>query len=614
MSLHYHNFKEDPIIATDIETKDPHLKDKGPGVYRRDGFVTGVALSNGEFTEYYDIAHSDTTPELKEKNTKYLIDQLGHSNNKIFANALYDLDWLENYENITVNGPIDDIQIAEPLLNENRRSYSLDNLGFEYLKQRKDDSEMVAYFENSGLKQKKGDKAIQNLWRMPASAVRLYGKEDTRLTFEIFKRQKPKLIEQDLWDLYRLETEVLPLLLQMRKQGVCIEMDKFVQLKHEMADLKYDMQEEINEMAGFEININSNKDLEKLFNKLRLPVIYGEPTDKMYARGIFKGNPKFDKHTLKKLNTPIAQKLLDLRHIRTLLSLFMIPYSDMLTSGRLHCRFHPLKSDDYGTVSGRLSSSNPNLQQVSKIEEKSRHELLNGKVIRKLFVPEIDHKWIRWDWSQIEYRLIAHYAMGKGSNFIRERYQTDPNTDYHTELGKITGIDDRGTVKTLNFGAAYGMGIEKMAKVHGWDFEEAEAIYKMYHGKVPFIKETSYRVANKAKQRGYIKTILNRRARLVDKNKAYVMFNRLIQGSSADLMKKAMVDAYKKGLFNVLKPHLTVHDELDCSIPISKEGVEAGMELKQVMESCVSLKVPIIANMEIGDNWGELKEIQELHF
>jgi DNA polymerase I-like protein with 3'-5' exonuclease and polymerase domains len=327
-----------------------------------------------------------------------------------------------------------------------------------------------------------------------------------------------------------------------------------------------------------------------------------------------RGNPRFDKKTLSRYDNPLATKILECRHIKTLLSLFIHPYPELMVDDRLHCQFNQLKSDNYGTVSGRFSSSNPNLQQVSAKKEEdiveSTSSILNGQVIRKLFLPEEGCKWIKYDWSQIEYRLIAHYAIGEGADLIRKRYTEDANTDYHDEMGKLTGIEDRKIVKTLNFGAAYGMGIEKMSETYGWNLEEAKAIYYMYHSRVPFVKETSNRVALKAKKMGFIKTILGRRAHLKSSSKAYVMFNRLIQGSAADLMKLAMVQGYKSGIFNTLYPHLTVHDEMDISEPEIKEGREASKEFKNIMENCVKLKVPIIAEMEIGENWGELEKVK----
>ena len=618
MELTYRNYKNDELIGVDIETKDPFLVEKGSGVYRKDGYVCGCSFSNGEVSEYYDISHPDTTLEAREKNLKYIKDQLSTHNEKVFAHALYDLDWLENYEQIPVKGTIHDIQIAEPILDEYKASYSLNSLAKQYLKLQKLKDPLSEWCENQGIKLLKKESPLKHLYKMPAELVKVYGAEDSRLTIEIFKLQLERLKLQNLMPIYELEISLFPLLLQMRKQGVRVDRDKLNKTGLELADLSFTFQEDLNRVAGFLVNPNSAKDLEKLFKKLKLTIMYNEPTDKMVLDGKMRGNPTFSKEVLGRYNDPVVQKILELRHIKTLLNLYIIPYPGLMVGDRLHCNFNQLRSDDYGTVSARFSSSNPNLQQVSgkKEDEEMKNnpsDILSGQVIRKLFIPEEGCKWLKYDWSQIEYRLLAHYALGEGSDVIRNRYNNDPNTDYHDELGKIAGIEDRKIVKTLNFGAAYGMGPNTMSIKYGWDYEEALEIYRMYHDRVPFVKETSNRVAQKAKRFGFIRTVLNRRARLKSRDKGYVMINRLIQGSAADLMKKAMVDAYYAGVFNVLHPHITVHDELDNSLPDTKEGAEAGIELKHIMETCIELKVPVVADMEIGNNWGELVQVKDLN-
>lgn len=607
MSLTYHNYKDDTEIAVDIETKDPNLKEKGNGVYRKDGFIIGVSFSNGDLSEYYPMRHPDTTPEEVLRNCLYVDDQLSSNNHKIFANGLYDLDWLINYDGIKVKGAYDDVQIAEPLLDEYRNSYSLNNLSISYLEEGKKYDGVREYaIQQEWIKAFQKSNGIEHLWRMPQDIAKEYASEDARLTYEIFQKQKSKLEDQNLTKLYNLEMRLYPLLLQMRKAGVRVSEEELYSTGRKLTDMRFDLVEDINNIAGFKVNVNSNKDLEELFNRLGIPIVYKPPTENMMSKGLTRGNPSFDKNTLKRINNPITKEILELKHIKTLINLFIHPYPELLVDGRLHCQFNQLRSDEYGTVSGRFSSSKPNLQQVSDTKE-DIGDGIQGKIIRKLFKPEEGHHWLKLDWSQIEFRLIAHYAIGEGSEEIRKRYNEDPNIDYHVEIGKMAGLSDRDESKCLNFGTAYGMGIELMANNNNWALDYARSVHKQYHKKVPFIKETSARVARKAKRIGFIRTILNRRARLRFSNKAYTMFNRLIQGSSADLMKISMVNAYEANIFDTLIPHLTVHDELDNSMPKTKEGIEAGKELINIMENCVKLKIPIKVDAEIGPNWGELK-------
>jgi len=612
MKLSYYQYKGDKEIAVDIESKDPLLKEKGPGVYRKDGYVTGVSFSNGELSEYYPINHFDVTPEKANLNRKYIIDQLSSNNHKIFANGLYDLDWLINYEGIPVNGVYNDVQIAEPLIDEYKLTYSLDSLGEEYLGIGKNYRDIKEYMIHNGIEFPKGRVDNKILYTLPALVVAPYGAQDALLTYKVFQKQKRLLEDQNLMNVYDIEMRLFPLLLQMRRTGVRVDKEKLYKTGMQLDDLRYDLQDELNQIAGRELNANSGKQLEKLFLSMGHPVEYNEPTELMIMKGQLKGNPKFDKETLSKMDHDLAKKILEIRHISTLLNMFIHPYPELMVGDRLHCSFNQLRSDDYGTVSGRFSSSNPNLQQVSGKNENEyiQHdsEVLSGQVVRKLFVPEEGCDWLKMDWSQIEYRLIAHYASGEGSEVIRQRYINDPNVDYHAELMEMTGIDDRKVIKTLNFGAAYGMGITSMSRKYNWELEGAKAVYEMYHSKVPFVKETGRRVASKAKRFGYIRTILNRRARMPQSGKEYIMFNRLIQGSAADIMKKSMVDAYEAGVFDVLIPHLTVHDEMDCSMPRTEIGRDAGEELKHIMETSIRLRVPVIVDAEIGENWGDLKE------
>jgi len=611
--LTYHQFKDDKLIAVDIETKDPDLIKKGPSVYRGGGYIVGVSFANADISEYYPLRHPDTDDDTRVKNLKYIEEQLSSDNRKVFANGMYDLDWLENWEKIPVKGTIDDVQWAEPLLDEYRSSYSLNSLAEKYLEREKIPDGIAEYCVQQGWIKQGAKGAINHLWRVPYNVVRPYAEMDTRLTYDVFVKQLPILEQQNLTDLYSLETSLYPLLLNMRRVGVRLDSSNLMDTGMKLSDIAYDMGQELEKILGREVNVNSKHDMTDLFNAVKIPIRYHPPTEKMMMDGETRGNPRFDKETLGRIDHPVCKQVLELRHITTLLNMFIHPYTEQIVDNRLHGQFHPLRNDDYGTVSGRFSSSNPNLQQVSgRNEEEHVHggsEILSGQVIRKLFLPEEGCDWLKVDWNQIEYRLIAHYAQGEGADTIRKRYRDNPETDYHAELMEMTGIESRKTIKTLNFGAAYGMGVATMAKKYGWNEREANAVYKMYHSKVPFVKETSKRVSLRAKKLGYIRTILDRRARLSNPNKAYVMFNRLIQGGAADLMKKAMSDAWKEGVFNVLIPHITVHDELDCSVPKTKEGKEAVQHLKYVMENCVELRVPVIADCEMGPNWGELEAI-----
>lgn len=608
----YPNLNKSKIIAFDIETYDPELKDKGTGVYRKDGYILGVSISNGDFTHYYNINHKykngdKITKEEQNKNLKYLKDVLSNNVPKVAANILYDYDWLVNGYGFKINGNLHDIQIAEPLICEYRDSFSLDNLGKTYLNRKKEKTLIDEFCKEHNLK---GD-SRKHLYLMPYETVQEYAKVDSLLLPKILSKQLYILKEEELVDLYKLEIGLIPLLMQMRKIGVRLDVNQVNQKIDFLVNSIKESKKLINNKYG-EFNVKSSKQIAKLFDKLKIPYNRNEPTEKMKEKGLTIGNPNLDKTALKAIDHELPKHILQIREFRTVLKTFFVnSFTDLRVNDRLHTNFNPLKSDNFGTISGRYSSTKPNLQQIPGKEETM------GDFCREVFLPEENHLWGRLDWSQIEYRLIAHYARGEKSELVRKKYNEDPTTDYHQMIMDWTGLN-RKEAKMLNFGMAYFMGVFTCSKKFGWTMQESKEFINTYHKEVPFVKETRQHVVKIAKLRGYLRTVLKRRARIssymVQNRKEYSIFNRLIQGSAADIMKKAMYDSYNAGLFNTLIPHLTVHDELDVSVPKTKEGIEALKELKHIMETCVTLKVPITADLETGENWGNVSENHAQNF
>lgn len=587
------DLSKEKIIAIDIETYDPELETlKNPGVQRKDGYVLGFSVSTeeGKFVEYYNLGHKGITEEEKQGNLLYLKEILLTKSAKIGANILYDFDWLINGLGLQYNGKLHDIQYAEPLLDEYAYSYSLESLAVKYKLQGKNTSEIQSFCERNGLK----GKPQEHLYLMPYELVRNYAKQDAVLPLQIFEFQKSALQEQNLYSVYDLETRLIPLLLQMRKTGVRISRERVKQsadlLNKEIEEIRNKLWEEY----GY-FNYNSSKQLAELFDKLKIIYSYTE-----------KGNPSIKNEDLEAIDLPLTKDIKRLRELEKTLRTFITgAFVTYDINGRIYCMFHSLRQDEGGTVSGRFSSAGPNLQQIPGRED------TNGNLCRSCFIPEENCFWGKIDYSQIEYRVIAHYATGPKSEEIREQYRREPKTDYHQLVMDWTGVD-RSTAKRLNFGIAYYMGVHSMSKKFNWTVEYAQHLQDLYFETVPFMKPTRSNVVSIAKGRGFIKTLLGRRARISEEMRAnkkeYVMFNRLIQGTAADIFKKQAVDAYEAGIFNVLTPHLFVHDENGVSVPKSKEGLQAYTELKYIMEHCVKLKVPIVADAELGDSWGETSE------
>ena len=594
-------------LGVDIETYDPDLTSYGPSVYGnrgREGRILGVALSDGVFSDYYNM----------ETDSEYIAEQLSHTNTKVGHNIIYDIDWLTS-RGFKVNGKWVDTGICAALLNENEESYSLDELSYRYLGEHsKGEDKLEKWCASNDIKISKSKAAQSFIYLMPYDVVRPYALQDAKLVIELYSIMREKLRQQDLEDLADMENELLRCVLHFRQTGVRYDKDKAVENSLALLDLLGENKEHMHREYG-DINPNSSKQIAEHLKALAYEVPYKEET----------GNPSITKQYLTSLRNKYLDNLYEgeeieegreyepvsnlptlLYNIRTITKsrkdyLDGIYNNFLCPDGKIHCTFHTVRGDMYGTRSGRFSASQPNLQQITSPERDS----VIGKMCREPFIPFEDCMWGKIDYSQIEYRFIAHYARGPGSSAVRERYSDNPEQDYHQYIQDKTGLA-RPFAKNLNFGLAFGMGARKMSVFFGWSLPKCYEMISHYHKSVPFVKYTADAVSNKALQRGYIMTLLGRRARLVENRKAYIMFNRLIQGSAADLMKKALITAYNSGIFTILHPHLTVHDEIDVSVPNTLQGKEAFKELKYIMETCVSLKVPVYCEAKIGPNWAEL--------
>ena len=619
-------------IGVDIETYDPDLSELGPGV-RRGAYTVGVGIAtdDGQFSAYYPVAHDEGPNLNKQAVYSWLSDELGRSNQiKYGANLQYDFDFLLA-EGIKIGGSDKwyDIQIAEPLLDENSPgSYNLDAQARKYLGKKKAVSILEQECDRRGYK----GKPQSHIWRMHAKFTGAYCMEDSSLPIEIFRKQKPLLEQQGLWDLFLMEIGLTPLLLQMRKTGVRIDTK---QLPITTREVKSDLlvaKRKLNEIAGFEVEYTKPTSLAQAWDSLGLAYGLTKKTKK----------PSFTKESLKACVHPIADLVQECRTKEKFIGTFFEgALQKHIVNGRIHCCFNQLKSDEYGTVSGRFSASQPNLQQIPKKDE------ILAPLVRSLFIPEEGYDWCKADYSQVEYRLLAHYAMGPGSDAIRAEYAAHPDMDIHDWASEAAGID-RDPAKTLNFMIIYGGGKAKVAKELGMELDAAIAFLANYHEHVPFAKYTLRRASKVAEARGYVRTILNRRRRYVywepsdrrlcelvprnkdphtmralirkyigehntfdfnggiQRSKSFTALNAILQGSAAEAIKKAMVDTYRAGIYNVLIPHLTVHDELDVSVPKTKEGREAVKEMVYMMENAIKFRVPLLVEPEYGPNWGSL--------
>lgn len=611
MDAQFPDLSQAKRIAVDCETRDPNLMTKGPGGFRGDGYVVGVSIATDDgFAEYYPVRHAAGGNLPPQQVFAWLKDQLKTTTPKVFANAPYDLEWLTT-EGVIVNGPKYDVQVAEPLLDEDRKTYRLDALAEDYLGEHKDESEMTMAAMKRGIKP---EKVKENIWQLHADEVKAYGKKDADLPIRIFEKQEVLLKAESLWDVFELETDLVDVIVAMRQRGIPVDLQRAEKVANELTVQQEKTMETLKKLAERDVDIWSNQDIEDVCCRLKLSYPKTE-----------KGNPSFSAEFLEGSDAELFKMILQARKLDRAGAVFIkSKIINMAANGKVYPTFRQVRSDDGGTKSGRFASANPNMQQVP-----ARDPVL-APLIRSIFVPEPGCQWGVFDYSQQEPRVTVHYSYLRkfpGSDTAKKRYTENPDTDYHQLVADMAGIS-RKQAKILNLGLAYGMGQAKLGDQLGLPKHEAEKVYKQYHENVPFIKALGEECMRIATVRGYVKTILGRRRRfqlfgppkyspgllplkralaeekygpLLKRYFVHKAMNAVIQGSSADMIKKAMVNLHKKGE----TAHVTIHDELDFSV---RDQDHARM-IRQEMLTCLELAVPLKVDCELGPSWGEVQEV-----
>jgi len=499
--------------------------------------------------------------------------------------------------------------ITGALVDENRYSYSLDNLGRDYLGERKDEKLLRVAAAEWGLDPK------AEMYKLPPEFVGRYAEQDAGMTLRLWERFKIELDKQDLWNIWNLETGLIRMMVKMREMGVRVDVEKAARTKVYLKEKIKELKAEIHRLTGLKIEPWASASLQAVFEELGLEYPRTEA-----------GAPSFTKQFLQLHEHPIAQMIVKLREFDKADSTFIDTILRHQHKGRIHCEFHQLRSDDGGTVTGRFSSSNPNLQQIPARDKEIK------KLIRGLFVPEEGCKWGSFDYSSQEPRLLVHFAASlNGDNrhamvdrIVEEYHNGD--VDLHQMVADIAGID-RKSAKVVNLGIMYGMGKGKLAAQLDISEQEASDLLATHHLKVPFVKGLADIATKQATANGQIRTLLGRRCRFhlwepasfgykkplpfdeamkeygspLRRAFVYKALNKLIQGSAADQTKKAMFDCNEAGLL----PMLTVHDELCFSV----EGDDQSRRIKDIMENGLSdvLKVPSKVDVDLKDNWGEVE-------
>jgi len=617
-------------ICIDLETRDDDLRERGCGA-QRGGYILGIAVATDTgIKEYYPLRHPDSDNCNEQQVLDYFKRELFRPNqHKIGTNIIYDLEYLA-VAGVHVKGRVLDVSIAEPLIDENQFKYSLDRMAQKYLGETKKLGLIEDKCKELGYK---GDPRA-HLWKLPASLVRDYAISDVDLPLRIFKHQREIIKSEGLRQVFMLESRLTPLLLQMRLTGCPVDVSGASALLDELVYEQGKLKQRLSSVGIYPgTTDDARTKMAAYLTERGIEVPLTEGTKK----------PSITKPFLKGLKQDEIQELVRYNEQEKIIKTFL--QSQILGSlhnGRIYSSYNQVKSERGGTETGRFSSSNPNMQNIP-----ARTEL--GQRCRALFIPEEGHQFNSIDYSQIEYRLLCHFALGRGAEEMREAFIADPNIDIHTWCASTVNIS-RTQAKGINFGLIYGQGLPRTAEELQLSIEDAKVFLDAFDTKMPFIKYTAREAQKRAQHRGYIKTLLGRRRRfnsfemdkykytngMTPKDKAEFLekykdekilsyeeakikwthlkragthksLNSVIQGSAADLQKLAMVTAFEAGIFNTLVPLSTVHDELNNSVPPTKEGEEAVKALVNIMENCYNFKIPIKTSCGFGANWDAAK-------
>jgi DNA polymerase I-like protein with 3'-5' exonuclease and polymerase domains len=441
-----------------------------------------------------------------------------------------------------------------------------------------------------------------------------YNQQDCVATYELYFAQEKFM--GPVQHVYELECKLIPILLRMKKVGIRFDQKRAGELIEKVAAKEQEVEKKLWDTYGITGEmINSSKQLGTRMNEMGIESPVRTKT----------GNQSWAEGALVRIHHPVIPLIFEYKNYHAILSKFLLgSLSKSVVNGRIHCTFLPMLREEGGTVTGRFSCRDPNLQQIPARNKGHGEDF--SQDMRSLFLPEEGMMLAAMDYSQIEAVLLAHFAQGPQAEWFREQMRA--GADLHNIVMGMTGITYRPVVKTFNYGCIYGMGwqtameknyvlFEKLARSEGKDIESfTKEIYYNYHKKFPVVKDTMSWAQDIARAHGYIDTMGGRRLHKPTpqydpvtgkiNDYLYKMLNKLIQGTAADILKQALITADEAGIYDVLTLHLLVHDEQVNSVPFTKEGTEAAVELQHIMGNVYKeqLLVPIKAECELGPNWG----------
>jgi DNA polymerase I-like protein with 3'-5' exonuclease and polymerase domains len=610
-------------VALDTETHSVDLKKLGPQFQHGPDHIIGVCIAFEGYSEYLPIAHASGNCDLPV--IDWLKEQvLREDLTFVFANAKFDLAAFAREGVWFDQTKVVDIQVTDSLINENEESFSLASIAKRRGLGKKSNAEMEQWMIIKGLIVR-GGADYSRLKEVPPHIVAPYGIGDAELTLAIHSAQLADIDRDELQQVATLESRLIPILFRMGHKGIRVNVG---------------LAEELNEQLGM-----SSMDLFDSIDGASAVDPFSSNSLSTWVRShgftppeTVKGNDSISNDWMLASGNDELIKMAQYRQAEKIRRDFI---QSMILEGSHKGRLHPQwfqtrgssfmsGGDTNGTKSGRLACTNPNLQQIP-----SRHPVY-GPMVRGLFLPEEGELFNKNDYNSQEIRVGVHYAavLGlEGAADIRRAYQDNPLLDYHSMVMEminavISTPVTRTTAKTTNLSLAYGMGKRKLAERLNMSSSQVEAFLSVYHREIPFVKQALDKVMRVADSRGYVKTILGRRRHFdewenanwgspwvrpekdrttallkfgkIKRANTYKAYNSVIQGTSAEMTKVAIVNSVDAGLW----PMLTVHDELCYSV----SSVEEARRAKKIMEEAIELSVPVIADGTVGKTWADKGE------
>lgn len=561
-------------------------------------FTCGYSLSDGADAVYVPVRHEGGNNIDRPEEFEAEVNRIIQSRTKplILWNAKFDMHFSENH-GIFLGKNIIDGMVNACLLDENRRSFALGNVAKGYDIEQKKETDLYAHIGRT-FNIKPDRSSMSHFYRLSGNdrLAHEYAAADTLVTYQLWKKQERDIYAEQLDTVFHLERELTYVLQKMERRGIGVDPDEKESVKAEIEDMYLSAYAKIPLREDFTaLNINSGRDLKEYFEMCDItdwPMT--APTERFPE-----GQASFKSSYLATHQEGLD--ILNARKLGHLKSSFLDTIDDHIYNNRIHTTFNQARGETHGTRGGRLSSSNPNKQQVPK-----RDKTL-GRIYRRMFKARSGYVFCELDYSQAEPRLYAHYS---DEPALIQGYNSTPAVDMHSVAASYMNID-RNTAKSLNLGMMYTMGARKLAAQLGISYEQALAIYKRWHRTFMRVSEFTKRAEAVAEQRGYVRTILGRRRRFPDSRFCYRAANAIVQGSSADIMKWKLVelDRYLRdnNLEEECKMLLTIHDSV--VIEIKEDRQDILKEIVAIMENCskppFKLKVPMKVDYHAGKDWSQ---------